>query len=256
MLACWLGGGSVNRFERYLVMAICLLCFPWLSGILGAAQLPRLGEESYQELDEILVNGVKEVTDPWAYIEWLKRLVGTYSYEGNVEVAGSGVSAEHRPVVGTSLCVAFGLGVKDGVVSRNAVQCELQVHWQNVTAADGRDLPDGLAILAPAMVIYGIDWLERGIRYLQVDSRGVAEGGLGSLMGNTLVTTSTCADRPGECKRTSYITARPDGGLITMRIDIERDAVLLARQTFVLRRVGQIPPLIELPSRTGRERKR
>jgi hypothetical protein len=86
------------------------------------------------------------------------------------------------------------------------------------------------------MIVYALDLNYLGIQFLHVDSRGMADSGLGYLTGDTLTTTTDCVDLSGDCKRISRIEARPDGKRIQMQIDIEQDGTRLVRYTFVLRR--------------------
>ncbi len=103
--------------------------------------------------------------------------------------------------------------------------------------SNGEDLPGGVSTLTPAMAIYAVDLNYLGIQSLHVDSRGMADSGLGYLDGNTLTTTTACVDLPGDCKRISRIEARPDGKLIQMQTDIEQDEKRVIRYSFVLRRL-------------------
>lgn len=191
--------------------------------------------EPIVELDEVLVSGARRNRSSQALLNWLKRLPGEFAYEGNVELISETAAVTEESIRGAGKCVIVG---RDPTP---AVQCAAHVVWPEIRSMSGAELPRGASTLAPSMTMYGIDLNYLGIRYLQVDSRGLAEGGLGYLRGNTLTTTTPCVDMPGECRRTSRITAQPDGRRIQMQIDIEQDGRQVARYTFMLRRLVGAP---------------
>jgi hypothetical protein len=115
----------------------------------------------------------------------------------------------------------------------------LHVHWQDIRAEDGTDLPGGISSLTPAMILYGIDVNYMGIHSQQVDSLGTANGGLGYLHGNTLIVTTDCVDLPGDCKRNFRVSAPPDGEEIQFEVEIVRDANRIAHHVFLLRRLAE-----------------
>lgn len=183
-----------------------------------------------QELDEVVVTAkrsasTRRIRDPAGLTAWLNRLRGEFTYEGLIEL-GSEDAPRRRTVSGASRCGAYG----------PSVSCVLHVSWQEVHGSDGEEVPGGVSTLAPAMAVYAVDLNYLGIQFLQVDSRGMADSGLGYLTGDTLTTTTACVHLEGECKRISRIEARPDGKLIRMQTDIEQDEKRVVRYTFVLRR--------------------
>jgi hypothetical protein len=95
------------------------------------------------------------------------------------------------------------------------------------------------------LILYGIDMNYLGIRSQMVDNLGTANGGLGYLYGNTLVTSTACVDLPGDCKRIFRVNAQPDGKKINIDIEIQRDLTLIAHYVFELRRVGNAETLGE-----------
>jgi hypothetical protein len=213
---------------------LCLLALvPWLPVAVSAAnaKAPDAASARDQELDEVDVTAkrrgrLKRTRDPAGLAAWLNRLRGEFTYEGLVEVGSEDGPRRRRIVSGASRCGAFG----------PAVNCVMQVTWQAMHGTDGEQVPGGVSTLAPAMVIYAIDLNYLGIQFLQVDSRGMADSGLGYLTGDTLATTTDCVDLPGVCKRISSIEARPDGKLIRIQTDIEQDGKQLVRYTFELHR--------------------
>lgn len=204
-----------------------LVSFGWLCGAALAADASAPAGKADQELDEVLVTGARVVRKPEKIIAWLNRLVGRFSYEGHVELRGDGASPRREAASGEGKCVPYG----------PSVHCTVQVVWPEMRGSNGEALPGGVSTLAPAMVMYGMDLNYLNVLSMQVDNRGMADSGVGDLRGDTLTTTTPCADLPGNCKRVSRIEARPDGKLIRMQIDIEQDARRVARYAFVLRRV-------------------
>lgn len=198
----------------------------------GSSQ-PATTLDSLTELDEVLVSGAKPSRKPSEIITWLRRLVGQFTYGGYVERYYEDTPARRQPVQGVGNCVAF--GIAPGVV------CEINVRWPQEPEPAGGDGPGQVSTLVPATIMYGLDADFLAIRYMQVDSRGLAEGGHAYLVGNTLTTTTPCADIPGECLRITRIYARPDGKVIEMQIDIERDYKRLVRFTFLLHRSPGVP---------------
>jgi hypothetical protein len=183
-----------------------------------------------QELSEVLVQGkrTKPVRNPQLIIDWMRRLVGQFRYQGYVELHDSnGAPRGQQPVTGKGDCVAFGLAP--------GVQCTIKVNWPEDEVDPGTELLGGVSYLDPAMVLYGLDPDELAVHYLQVDNKGVADGGLGYLLGDTMTTRDPCVGIAGDCTRTTKITARPDGQLVQTQIDIERDGQLAVRYLFVMR---------------------
>jgi hypothetical protein len=199
-------------------------------------------EDRDLELDEVLVSGARRVRNPQVVVDWLKRLVGQFRYEGYVELHSDGAPQGRNSITGASDCVGFGPGP--------GVQCVMKVSWPEVHGAGGGEIPGGVSSLAPAMILYGLDPDRIGVRYMQLDNKGIAEGGLGLLNGETMSSTIPCADIPGDCKRTVRIEAQSDGKLIRMQIDIDRDSTRLVRYMFVMRKLQDL----QLPRASGAPR--
>lgn len=217
-----------------LVLAVTLLLpAALLPGIAAsaAAPAPRTPPPD-EELDEVTVTGsrIQPVRNMRTILEWLVRLVGQYRYEGFVELRPArGVAKDRLPVRGFGDCIRFGIAP--------GVQCSVAILWPEVKGPDGEEVVGGVSRLNPAMILYGLDPDRRGIHFLQVDQRGVADGGVGYLMGNVLTTTAPCEDIPGDCRRTTRIDAQPDGKLIQMEVDIEQDGLRVARFHFEMQRI-------------------
>jgi hypothetical protein len=183
-----------------------------------------------QELSEVLVQGsrTKPVRDPQAIIDWMRRLVGQFRYVGYVELHDpNGAPRGQQRVSGKGDCVAFGLAP--------GVQCTITVSWPAAQGDNGQEILGGVSTLEPAMVLYGLDPDELAVHYLLVDNKGVADGGLGYIKGDTMTTRDPCVGIPGDCTRTTKITAQRDGKLVQMQIDIEREGNLAVRYLFVMR---------------------
>jgi len=226
------GGNALRSCILVLLLAV--------SGALPAAdpagtsrQPPqmRLADE---ELDEAVVQGsrLKATRDPQKIVNWLKLLVGKFSYEGVVEIQ---LDAERvtRQAQGSTDCMAFGLAP--------GVHCEIRVTWPAVQGAGGAEVAAGASTLLPAMIQYGLNPDNVGIRFLLVDNKGLAHYGQGYLVNDTLTTTTPCSDDPGNCQRITRITPGIDGQLVDMQFDIERDLQNAASFRFRLHRQGAVP---------------
>jgi hypothetical protein len=186
--------------------------------------------ERDQELSEVLVEGkrTKPVRDPQVIIEWMRRLVGQFRYAGYVELHdAAGKPRGQQSVSGKGDCVAFGLAP--------GVQCTIKVSWPDAHGDNGQEILGGVSNLEPAMVLYGLDPDELAVHYLLVDNKGVADGGLGYIKGDTMTTTDPCVGIAGNCTRTTRITAQRDGKMVQMQIDIQREGTLAVRYLFVMR---------------------
>jgi len=227
----------MNRHTGINACAVLALALA-LPGVTLAAEAPQPAPSGQQELElgEVLVRGIrtKPTRDPQKIVNWLKLLVGQFRYQGYVQLPSDGGKPGPRLLVkGLADCTAFGLAP--------GVQCTIKVIWPEEHGPNGEDIPGGVSTLSPAMVQYGLDVDRLGIRYLQVDNRGHGDYGQGYLVNNTLTTVTPCVDIKGNCQRISEITARPDGKVVDMQIDIEQDQARLVRYKFVLQRQGAVP---------------
>jgi hypothetical protein len=187
-----------------------------------------------EELDEAVVQGnrLKPTRDPQKIVNWLKLLTGKFRYEGAVEIQVDADRAT-RQAQGSADCTAFGLAP--------GVHCELRVSWPVVQGEGGAELEGGTSTLLPAMIQYGLNADNVGIRFLLVDNKGLAHYGQGYLVNDTLTTTTPCSDAPGNCQRITRITPGIDGQIVDMQFDIERDFQNTASYRFRLRRQGEAP---------------
>jgi hypothetical protein len=143
---------------------------------------------------------------------WLRRLVGSYGFEGSVEVVydhpdyvehGCGPlppdpaeseSIPQPPIIpycsdvkGAGECIAIGKGP--------GLQCILDVAWRNFGYLPGGDvLAGGVSYLGPAMELFGMDPGKLVISHLLVDNRGLPEGGEGVIKGNKATFRTPCAN--------------------------------------------------------------
>ncbi len=196
-------------------------------------------DERDDELDEIVVTGTRRNRKPQALIEWLRRLVGRFAYEGYVELQTDDARPVRQPVTGYADCVGFG--------PAPGVQCDMRITWPELRGPNGEELVGGVSSLAPAMTLFGLEVNYLAIRYLQLDSRGLANGGWGYLQGDTVTTREPCVDIPGNCRRITHISARADGKLIQTQVDIEVDGKRLVRFMFVQRRVMSLDDALRVP---------
>jgi hypothetical protein len=161
---------------------------------------------------------------------WLRGLAGRFSYEGVWDPGG-------RSARGMGDCIGFGAGP--------GVQCVI-----NVTTPQTRGQP-GLATLEPAMILYGIEPDGPAVHRLQVNSKSIAEGALGSVSGNRATFKLGCVNEPAipPCRRFIRIEFAWEGRLIYIRDDTEKyinsgrgkDWVRVAGQIFSLRRQPASP---------------
>ena len=146
-------------------------------------------------------------------------------------------------VLGSGLCVGFGLAP--------GVQCEIHVNWRIPEGARGPGTLAGVSYLTPAMILYGVEPDDLGIRYLQVDNRGLAEGATGVVVGNTASFTTACVDVPQGCQRVTRITAPPDSKTLDMQVDTNVDGQLALRYRFKFTRVAEVQAPAPAPSGSG-----
>jgi hypothetical protein len=184
-----------------------------------------------RQLDEVLVEGtrLKSERNAQKIIDWMARLVGSFTFEGHVDLHGKGNAADLRQVQGAGNCTGFG--------PAPAVQCEIKVRWPEARGERGEAIPGGVSQFDPAMILYGFEPNRLGIRYMLVGSKGVANGDLALLVGDTLVSRTPCVDFPGNCQRVMRVTAAPDLELVEMRIELAVDQRKALEYAFVMRRV-------------------
>jgi hypothetical protein len=212
---------------RLLALAALVASAASASAAQPAAASAKLAAQE-QELDEVLVNGrrIRPERNMQAVVDWMRRLVGQFRYQGYVELRGAdGAPLGREDVQGVSDCVAFGLAP--------GVQCSVKVEWPDVEGDVGA--VGGVSTLQPAMILYGFDPDHRAVHMLQVDNKGIADGALGYIQGDTLIASAPCEGIPGNCQRTTRITAKPDGKLIQTQIDIEIDGQRMTRYVFLQR---------------------
>ncbi len=206
--------------------------------------LPDAAPAELEELTEVIVSGEKPTRKVADLIPWIRRLLGEYDIEGHVHLGGKNDPEDQRLVRGTGLCVGFGLAP--------GVQCEIHVNWRIPAGASGPGTLAGASYLTPAMILYGVEPDERGIRYLQVDNRGLAEGATGAVVGSTASFTTACVDVPQGCQRVTRITALPDSQHVQMQVDTLVDGQLALRYRFQLTRVAEVQAPAATAPESGR----
>lgn len=223
---------SGHRFAiALLLLAICA------GSVRAAESQPSSGSATQStpddELGEVVVSGEKPTRKVGDLIPWLRRLIGQYTISGQIDLAGQGNQQDRLTVRGIGICVGFGVAP--------GVQCEVNVRWPEVQAADGQPVLGGVSTLTPAMILYGLEPDEIGIRFLQVDNRGHAEGGVGFVTGDTASFTTSCTDVPEGCRRITRITAVPETEVIDVQVDTELDYRLATRLRFQMHRTPEAP---------------
>jgi hypothetical protein len=164
-----------------------------------------------QQLDEVLVDGRRPVTDTRKLIAWIDRLVGQFDYAGTVDRHDAAGIADQANVRGNAHCTRFGKAM--------AVQCVM----------DGESP-------SPAVIVYGLDSTKKNFGILQVDGNGLAMRGKGWVVDDTLVSKEPCADFP-DCQRVFRLEAPRDGKGVRIRIDLEQAGQLRQRQDIQWKRV-------------------
>lgn len=217
-----------------LGIALLLLAMVPVAAMAAEAQSPAAavtGSDPSDELGEVVVSGETPTRKVADLIPWLRRLIGQYNIAGQMDL-GAGSQPDRLAVRGIGVCIGFGVAP--------GVQCEINVRWPEVRAADGQPVPGGVSTLAPAMILYGLEPDEIGIRFMQVDNRGHAEGAVGFVTGDTASFTTTCTDMPEGCRRITRITAVPESKVINVQIDTEIDYRLARRLRFQMNWVAGV----------------
>jgi hypothetical protein len=225
--------GSWVRVATVLVLALIPAISPAATPASTGSGTPA---ESIEELSEVVVTGEKPISSVKDLIPWIRRLLGRYTLQGYVDVGGKGDAADRRTVRGIGLCVGFGVAP--------GVQCEIHVVGPQSTGDEESAVPESVAALAPAMILYGVEPDDLGIRYLQVDNRGLAEGATGDVIGNTATFRTRCVDVAEGCERVTRITAVSESKVVDVQVDTEVYSQLAARLRFQMTRVGEVqaPP--------------
>jgi len=116
---------------------------------------------------------------------WLRRLVGRFRWEGMLDTSPATSSEDGSDLLrvhGMGDCVAVGVGP--------GVQCVLDVKWLDDWSLQGGAI--AVPNLTPAMSLYGIDAVRERFVYMQVDNKGLALGGPGTLYGSTATMRAPC----------------------------------------------------------------
>jgi len=161
---------------------------------------------------------------------WLRRLEGRFRIEGVSYVDGQ--EQDSKVARGMEDCIGIGPGA--------GMQCVINVLWDEEWGADGQVAEAGVSSLAPAMIEYGLDPVASRIRSLQVDNQSLAEPGEGTLKGDTLKSSTRCANTPASalCQRVTRIYAPAEGSSIQLTIDVERNYDRVSTLMLSLRRIS------------------
>lgn len=186
------------------------------------------GAQGDIELEDLLVEGRRATRDRREILSWLSRLAGQFTYDGHVESAGDSSAEERGEPRGAAKCVALG--------PASAIKCNMEVSWTRALDSKSTRL-GGLLNLDAAVLLLGIDSRDSSIRYLLVNSMGVAESGRGHLFGETFLSKAPCAAMMGNCFRTLSITAPQDPIFFEIDIDLEIDGQRVERIVLVQNRI-------------------
>jgi hypothetical protein len=154
--------------------------------------------------------------------KWMPRLAGTFRIEGSVELPGESGALKRVSILGKADCRRSG-----------GVECFLDMTWEQS--------PDARSAVHSATLMFAHDRAINGIRFMQVDDDGVAEGGSGLLSGDTLVTTSPCARIAGKCVSKLSVTAGSDPNLVKMELTMEVNGKRVGGHQLTLRREAVSP---------------
>lgn len=204
--------------------------------------------------------------EPVPMDEWLGRLVGRYQIDGMIEIPDRCVPPPpppdgSPPPFFTPLCSSVrGMADCALVGAGPGVHCIFNAKWDDLyevvypTEQERGGVfavPGGVSNLAPSMTLLGMDPVRSTLNFLLVDNKGLAEGGSGGLRGARATIVSTCVNEktlyqamreppppPEECRRTTYIEARPGDRFLRFMIEIEINDDLYTRYELSLRRVS------------------
>jgi hypothetical protein len=200
-------------------------------------------EKEAEELSEVNITAEKPTRKVGDLIPFLRRILGQYTIDGKVDLGGQGKPEDRWTAVGTGNCVGFGVAP--------GVQCELNVKWPQIPGPNGEAVMSGIFGMEPMMILYGLEPDELGIRYLQVNNKGLAEGATGYMVDDTVTFKTPCVNTEPGCQRVTRVTARSDNKVVDFQIDTEIDYKVAARFNFKLRRVAN--PQAELVRPKGED---
>ena len=168
---------------------------------------------------------------------WLRRLVGHFRFEGDIQVFVLGCDSHGPCMIPGLVCESFlcflhlpspGVGDCINIGTGPGVHCVINVPWPEsmlIPLPSGTEIYDfrwPARLLAPAMMLYGIDPDNLEIRYLLVDSKSISESVSGVLKGETVTFTTRCVNNPSTCRQTFSVRAPRSGRGIMMSMEIER----------------------------------
>jgi hypothetical protein len=183
-----------------------------------------------EQLNEVTISAEKPTRKVADLIPFLRRILGQYTIDGKVDLGGQGKPEDKWTAVGTGNCVGFGVAP--------GVQCELNVKWPQIPGPNGEAIMSGVMGMEPMMILYGLEPDELGIRYLQVNNKGLAEGATGYMLNDTVTFKTPCVNTQPGCQRVTRVTTRSDSKVVDFQIDTEIDYKVAARFNFKLRRVA------------------
>jgi len=175
---------------------------------------------------------------------WLPRLVGRYRYEGVVQFFQTlkpGALALKEPLPKTyaggtcdetcesdipNLMPAKGKGDCVAIGAGPGVNCVTHVVWNEEWMAMGGAVEGGVSFLGPATILYGYDANDAAIRYLMLNTNGIAESETGVLKGETVgwrYSTFCESATMARCRQVTRIRIPPGDRPPQLMIDIEKE---------------------------------
>lgn len=150
----------------------------------------------------LAVSAAEPVGDQKLVEKWMPRLAGKFRIEGSVEPPDESGPGMSRSVVGKADCRRIG-----------GVECFLDMTWEQA--------PDVGSEAHSATLLYTHDRAVHGVRFMQVDDDGVAQGGSGLVSGDTLVATAPCARIADKCVTRLTVMAGLDLQSVKMELNME-----------------------------------
>lgn len=117
-----------------------------------------------------------------------------------------------RSTAGKGDCINFGNGP--------GLQCVINVHWEDVWGDAVRSGLGGMSDLKPAMILAGLAPATGGIRFLEVDDKGLAHPGQVTLEGSSAILKPPCVNTPGvwNCEIVIKVEAGPDARILFAQV--------------------------------------
>jgi hypothetical protein len=228
-----------------LVMVLLLASAALLSSSDSLAQARRPQTSAQKKID-----GAVQTVDAAARAKklaelemWLQRLVGHFRIEGTTKLfygtsticPEGGFCYMHRNSTGAGDCVRVAAG--------HGIHCVIKTAWPRFIPRPPEFAPSEVNWPGPfldnAVVLFGIDPENMGIRFLLVDAKSIAYEAFGPLTGDSVTFRSGCGKDPASkrCKRIFSIRATSDGTRLEMGLEVRSAIFTRAGYLFSLHRL-------------------